>query len=183
MSKTVVLAFGRMNPVHIGHGKLVQHVLQLAKERKADPLIFLSHTEDKDTNPLTYEDKIKYAQQAFGKIIKKSDNKTIISILEELSKKYTNLIYVAGSDRIKDFINLITKYNGDLYHFNSIEFVSAGERSGFGIENVSASLQRMYVKNNDLKSFTEGTPSKINAQELFNNLRKKYEKYRRKNRN
>ena len=46
--------------------------------------------------------------------------------LEKLG--YTDIIYVAGSDRAGSFDNLLNKYNGADYNFNKIKVVNAGER-------------------------------------------------------
>ena len=46
--KTAVVTFGRMNPPTIGHQKLVDNVLRVAKQNSADPFVFLSHTQKKD---------------------------------------------------------------------------------------------------------------------------------------
>ncbi|MEL0101653.1 MAG: hypothetical protein VW862_08140, partial [Euryarchaeota archaeon] len=64
---TVVVSWGRMNPVTSGHEKLAQKVASVAKERGATPMIFLSHSSDPKKNPLSYDDKVKFAQAAFGK--------------------------------------------------------------------------------------------------------------------
>jgi purine-nucleoside phosphorylase len=47
-----VLAFGRMNPPTIGHGKLVDKVKEIAKEHNASHHVVLSHSQDKTKNPL-----------------------------------------------------------------------------------------------------------------------------------
>ena len=57
--KTMVFAFGRMNPPTIGHKKLVDKVLSVASNQKADHLIVLSKTQDKKTNPLDAQTKLK----------------------------------------------------------------------------------------------------------------------------
>ncbi len=51
--KTIVFAFGRMNPPTSGHGKLIQKVKQIAQRNRADHLIIASHSQDKNKNPLT----------------------------------------------------------------------------------------------------------------------------------
>ena len=86
---TAVISFGRMNPVTSGHERLVNKVLQVAAQSKGTPLIYLSHSEDARKNPLSYNDsKIKFAKQAFGKVIQKSKARTIIEVAKELSGKY-----------------------------------------------------------------------------------------------
>ena len=46
-----------------------------------------------------------------------------------------------GSDRVAEFDSLAQKYNGDLYDFEEIETVSAGQREDDeeGVEGMSAS--------------------------------------------
>ena len=73
LSKTAVMTWGRMNPVTIGHEKLISAVIKTAVQKKGIPLIYLSHSVDKKKNPLPYDQKILFAKAAFGpKIIVKS---------------------------------------------------------------------------------------------------------------
>lgn len=53
----LVVAFGRLNPPTLGHHKLVDTMASLAKGEKAR--LYLSHTQDKKKNPLSYEQKVK----------------------------------------------------------------------------------------------------------------------------
>ena len=97
--KTAVFAWGRMNPITVGHEKLVDKVLEIARMSKADPMVFLSHTQDPKKNPLSYDDKLRLAKTAFGGIIKSSASKTIIDLMKQLQGQYDNVILVAGQDR------------------------------------------------------------------------------------
>ena len=76
---TVVITFGRMNPITVGHEKLVQKVLSVAAKQKATPRVFLTHTQDKKKNPLQYNDKVKFAQKAFGPCCYKVSSKDYYS--------------------------------------------------------------------------------------------------------
>ena len=67
--KTAVLTFGRMNPPTIGHEVLAQKVIKTARQSSGTPLIFLSHSSDPKKNPLSYEEKVRLAQAAFGRNI------------------------------------------------------------------------------------------------------------------
>ena len=60
--KTTVMAFGRVSPMTLGHKKLFDKVKDLAKEHDADHKIILSHTQDAKKNPLSVEDKVKFAK-------------------------------------------------------------------------------------------------------------------------
>jgi len=174
-SKVAVVSFGRMNPITIGHEKLVNKVMQVASKEKGIPAIFLSHTYDPKRNPLSYQEKLRYAQRAFGNVVKKSKAKTIIQVAIELQSKFSNLILVAGSDRLKEFETLLNKYNGKDYTYDSIKVVSAGERDpdAEGVAGMSASKLRSLAVDNNLPEFKKGLPRKlrVSAEEIMNTIR------------
>lgn len=163
--KTAVIAWGRMNPITVGHEKLVNKVLELSRKSKADPMVFLSHTQDPKKNPLSYDDKLRLAKTAFGGIIKSSPSKTIIDIMKQLQDQYDNIILVAGQDRINEFQALLSKYNGKEYNFDSIQVVSAGERDpdADDVTGMSASKMRALALQGDQAAFTKGLPKKLQA--------------------
>jgi len=166
LSKTAVVSWGRMNPVTIGHEKLINAVIKKAVEKKGTPLIYLSHSEDKKKNPLPYDQKILFAKAAFGpKIIVKSTARTIIDVAKELSRKFDDLVLVVGSDRVKEFDTMLNKYNGKDYTFNSVEVVSAGDRDpdSDGVTGMSASKMRVAAEKGDLASFKKGLPRKLQS--------------------
>ena len=184
--KTAVVAFGRFNPPTVGHKKLVQLVATQAMKHNADPLIFLSHSCDKKKNPLPYDKKLNYCKEAFPEVnIVDSEAKTLVNVLEELNSDYTDVIYVCGSDRLQgDYSTdkVLLAYNnkpdksGKInYAYNSINFVSAGNRSEDSedtLETVSASKARELAKNNDFASFEAIVPFETQrAKELFNDVR------------
>jgi len=163
MSKTV-FAFGRMNPPTIGHEKLADKVYSEAKRRGAMPHIFLSHTQNAKKDPLPYNTKIDIAKKSFGKAVTKSSAKTIIQVMQELEKMgHTEVILVAGSDRVPEFKAFLAKYNGKDYNFDKIEVVSAGERDpdAEGVAGMSASKLRGIAKAGDYDTFKQGMPSKL----------------------
>lgn len=164
-----------MNPVTVGHEKLVAKVLSEAKKAKGDPMVFLSHTQDKKKNPLSYDEKIKFAQKAFGSVVVKTRAKTITDVMKTMDSKYDNVIMVVGSDRVEMFSKLLEMYNGKDYNFNSIKVISAGERDpdSDDVSGMSASKMRQSATENDLKKFKSGLPRKLqsSAQEVFNSVR------------
>jgi hypothetical protein len=171
-ASAVVLTFGRFNPPTSGHQKLVEAVKKIASSKNAKPLVYLSHSQDSKKNPLSYKDKTKYAREAFGDLIHVSKAKTIIEALKELDTTYKNVTVVVGSDRVNEFNTLLNKYNGKEYNFDSIVVESAGERDpdAEGVEGMSASKMRQAVKENDMKTFKSGLPSKLksSAKDIFN---------------
>lgn len=172
-----VVAFGRMNPPTSGHAALIDHVKAHAEANNADAHVFLSHTQDKKKNPLSYETKLGYAQKAFGDVVKKSEAKSPLEALKQLHGKYDHVTMVAGSDRVDEYKNLLNKYNGhpDHYKFKSIKVVSAGDRDpdAEGVLGMSASKMREHAKNNDHESFSSGLPDalKPHSHELMQHVR------------
>jgi nicotinic acid mononucleotide adenylyltransferase len=175
--KAIVFSFGRLNPITIGHEKLVNKIIYEAAKRKADAALYLSHLHDKNKNPLSYDQKIYYASKAFGKIVKKSPARTIIEVAKELNKKYNEIILVVGSDRAKEFELLLNKYNGKEYNFDNIEIISIEERNsnnGDSVSNMSASKLRNLAAQGNLEEFKKGLPKKLQslAKEIYDDIRK-----------
>jgi len=164
---TAVMAFGRMNPPTIGHAKLVDAI----KSQPGDPFIFLSQSQKPKTDPLAFEDKLRYAKFFFPNVtIGNPQVKTIIQALQKVeSLGYQQLIYVAGSDRVQAFEELLNKYNGKDFTFKSIKVISAGERDpdADGAEGMSASKMRQAAADNDIESFKQGVPEPKLADEMF----------------
>ena len=176
MDKTV-FTFGRLNPPTVGHEKLVDKVKQVAKRLNAEPHVFLSHSQNSKKDPLNYNQKFKYAKQAFGNLVTKSNARTVIQIMQELEKmNHKDVVMVVGSDRVQEFRALLNKYNGKDYNFNSIKVVSAGERDpdAEGVSGMSASKMRAAVSAGDQASFMQGVPSKLSRQSaarMYSDLR------------
>lgn len=176
-AKTVVFSFGRMNPITVGHEKLIDKIQSVAKSEGATPQVFLSHSQDKVKNPLSYDDKYKYARQAFGPIVQKSRSRIFFDVVKEIDKKFDNIIMVVGSDRVDDFEKLLDKYNGKEYNFDSIRVVSAGERDpdADDVKGMSASKMRALAAEGNLVEFTKGLPRKLKSgktpKEIFDKIR------------
>lgn len=177
--KKVVFSFGRMNPPTIGHEKVVNVIKKEAKERGADARLYLSHSNDKEKNPLTYNEKAKYASKAFG-IFKKSKARTIIEVGKELEAEgYTDIVLVFGEDRDATFFNLLNKYNGKDFNFNSIQRVSAGKRdpNAKGVEGISGTKLRELAKTGQVDEFKKALASKLSDREktaIYTQIRKVY---------
>ena len=174
--KKIVFTFGRMNPPTVGHQKLVDKVKSVAKAQKADARVYLSHSQNNKKDPLDYDTKINLAKKAFGSTVTKSRARTIIDVMKELTaQKYTDVVLVVGSDRIKEFKTLLDKYNGKDYNFDSIKYQSAGQRDpdAEGVSGMSASKMRAAAKEGDLKAFKSGLPKPLqsSAQKIYDMLR------------
>ena len=171
-NNTAVLAFGRMNPITIGHNKLAETI----KSIPGDGYIFLSHKQNSKTDPLNFETKLKFAKECFpGITVGDSSVRTIIEAIKKVnSLGYTELVYVAGADRVDEFTKLLNAYNNKEYFFESITVVNAGQRDpdADGVEGISASKLREAAINNDVDTFLAGVSSKKISLEMFNAVRK-----------
>ncbi len=171
-SKTAVFAFGRMNPPTAGHKKIGEVV----KAQPGDPFIFITHTQNAKTDPLSFSQKLTFAQKIFP-MIKVGDKavRTWVQAMQKLEQMgYTDIIYVAGSDRVNEFNELLNKYNGKDYNFNSIKVVSAGERDpdAQGLEGMSASKMRDLAARGDKRTFVNAVPiDPKTAEEMYNQVR------------
>ena len=173
---TVVIGYGRMNPITVGHEKLVKKVTSVASSKGATPQVYLTRSQDPKKNPLDYNDKIAYAKKAFGnKIVAKSTARTIIEVMKELQGNYGKVVLVVGSDRVNEFNTLLNKYNGKDYTFDSIEIVSAGDRDpdANDVSGMSASKMRMLAAAGKPDEFKKGLPRKLqrDADKIYNAVR------------
>jgi len=178
---TLTIAFGRFNPPTIGHQQLMDVAAQSAAADKGDYLIYPSRSQDKKKNPLDPDTKVSYMRRMFPahseRIVNDANTKTIFDVLKKAHNDgYTNVRIVGGSDRVKEFEKLSGNYNGQLYQFDNIEVVSAGERDpdAKGVEGMSASRMRLAAAEGDFRKFREGLPPEMKrkeAMELYDNLR------------
>ena len=79
--KTAVVAWGRMNPPTIGHQKVIDVVNQHAQKFMGDPILFLTKTQKPKTDPLSFAEKLHFAQEMFNVPVDKNTSvKTIIQM-------------------------------------------------------------------------------------------------------
>lgn len=169
-SKSAAFCFGRYNPPTYGHLQLWKTVNGADAD---DKFIYASHSQDKKKNPLSYPTKaalIKYIIKSQGLDIEfiNSEARMILDVAVDLYREgFTDIKVVAGSDRLDDLKALLQKYNnvplnpkGDIYNFNSIDGISAGERDpdSDGVEGMSATKVRQFVIDGDFDNFFKSVP-------------------------
>ena len=162
---TAVFAFGRFNPPTIGHQKLLDKVISMTKQVNGKGYIFLSQKQNNKTDPLTFKEKQDYIKMFYPNLeIGDAGVKTIIQALQKIQAEgRTRIVMIAGSDRVMEFQKLLNQYNGkpdkqgnDLYKFDSIDVVSAGERDPDqeGAAGASASKARELANKGQEQEFT-----------------------------
>ena len=172
---SISITFGRFNPPTVGHEALIKKVSSSSKG--GDYRIYPSRSEDPKKNPLDVGTKIKFMKQAYpdhaNAIQNSEDMRTIFDVLGALDGEgYSEVNIVVGGDRVSEFTSLSSKYNGDLYNFEKINVVSAGDRDpdADGVEGMSASKLRKAAADDDYDTFVKGCPKglgKKGCEELF----------------
>ena len=184
--KHAVMAFGRMNPITVGHEKLVNKVKDIADKVGGSAHIVVSHSQDSKKNPLTSSQKVKHAKRAFPGVNVSASSPDAPNFLAQAAKLHkqgvTHLHMVGGQDRVGEFHKLLHKYNGvkgphGSFNFKKIEVHSAGDRDpdAEGVEGMSASKMREHASKGNFKKFRSGVPSSMSdqhAKEMYDHVRK-----------
>jgi len=153
---TAAFVFGRFNPPTIGHKKLFDKLKTVSDVY----FVFVSPTQDPKKNPLNRDQKIALIDRQFPEagdhIINDPSIRTIIDVMKFLETAgHKRVAMVVGSDRTKQFNDLLAKYNGKEYSFDSIDVISAGDRDpdSEGVAGVSASKAREAAQAGDYETF------------------------------
>ena len=180
--ETITVGFGRFNPPTVGHEKLLNTISQTAG-KGGQYRIYPSRSEDPKKNPLPAGEKVQYMRKAFPQhanaIVDDEKTRNIFDVLKAADAKgYSSVNIVVGSDRVKEFENLANKYNGQLYNFDKINIVSAGERNADaeGVEGMSASKLRKAAIDGDFAAFRSGVSKNLDdktTRQLFDTIRKR----------
>ena len=166
--KHVAFTFGRFNPPHAGHGKLLDATRKHGGD-SGNYRIYPSRSQDPKKNPLDAHTKVDHMRHLFPdhheKIQNNPQHKNVFDIMKDLHDEgHEHVTMVVGDDRVKEFESLLNKYNGKHYNFKSINIQSAGARkddSDDPIENLSASKMRKHAQGNDHDSFHAGMPKHV----------------------
>lgn len=172
--RKVVFTFGRFTPPTIGHAKLINKVVDVAKQLGAENRIYTSKSFDHAKNPIPYKDKVSFLKQLFPQANIEDDPNahTAFHVAKILSDEgYRDVTMVVGSDRVEEFRTSIGKYIKDRndpkfdpkkhYSFDKFNVVSAGERDpdAAGVEGMSGTKMREAAIKGDLKAFASGIPT------------------------
>lgn len=177
-----VLSWGRFNPPTVGHEKMLKMGGDVARRIGAKHVTIASRTQGGEKDPLSPQEKMKWMKAMFpGKDISIAgeNDHTLIAQLQHLHNSgVKDLTIVAGADRVKNYTDILAKYNGHgkLFHFKRARIVSSGERNpeSEGTDGVSASKLRAAAKSGDYDTFKKGIPKHIKdnkAAEMFDTLR------------
>lgn len=180
--KGVVYTFGRFNPPHMGHEKVVDRVVELANMHGYEHRVYSSTSQDKSRNPLAYSKKISILKDSFknANIVEDPEIKNAYSAARRLSAEgVKHVIFVSGSDRIDEYNRGMQKYvdhpdKAKSWGFRSFRIVGVGDRSpdSSGVDGISSSKMREYASQGDIDRFKASLPknTKDRASEIMNDV-------------
>jgi hypothetical protein len=168
--RKIVFAFGRFQPPTVGHELLITAVKQMAERNNCSYVIYVSRTQDHKANPLDIGTKMHYLKMMFpGTNFAAADDqvRTPVEAARHLNQSATELIMVAGSDRVPGFQQLLDQYNGKEYNYSTIQVVSAGSRDPDAdtIEVMSGTKMRQAAVANNFETFQQGLPDTFSTED------------------
>ena len=168
--------FGRANPLTKGHNRLVNNLKQKALVYGCEARIYLSHLEQVPKNPLSYKDRLRYAREAFGDIVVKSDISGLFPLLKSFEQEgIKEVFWFTGSDRALSY-ERITQYNGQEFNFKTIKIISLRRTA----KHISSTKMRSYALDGNKDLFLKGLPSKLShktQEEIYKKVKKKLAEY------
>jgi RimK family alpha-L-glutamate ligase len=180
--KGVVYTFGRFNPPHVGHEKVIDRVVELANRHGYDHRVYSSTSHDKSKNPLAYEKKMSILKDSFknANIVEDPDINNAYSAARSLSDEgVKHVIFVSGSDRIDEYNRGMQKYvdhpdRSKSWGFRSFRIVGVGDRheDSSGVDGASSTKMRQYAADGDIDQFKANMPKSIKdrASEIMNDV-------------
>lgn len=168
--KELIVTFAQFQPPSLGHSKLLDTVVELAKGGKTYR-IYTSQDVDTENNPLNYDEKIKFMRKMFPSYGRNILHDTNIEDIHDIVTKAYNdnsfskltLVVASGFKDVVDKIKSDFKEKfKDGIHIKIVGNVKSDE-----------SKMKKLATDNDLISFVKNLPSEFTeGTELFNAVRK-----------
>jgi len=172
--KKLVFTFSRMNPVTVDHETMVNRVISTARTMDAEPRVYVAHTQNEETDLLSYVEKFPFIAESFGTIVKQSTLATIVELMQTFeSEGFNEVVMVAGNDKVDQIQSLLESNNNKFYTFESIKVIPAG------IDDPDETTSQQMLEKlleNDRNGFMQLAPSRMentSINEMFVNLQNK----------
>lgn len=177
-SSSLTIVFGKFNPPSKAHQKFLNFARTVSSN--TDLKIYPSRSQDPKMNPLDPDTKIKYMKKMFPdyseNIVNDENAVSIFDVLVGAEKDgYTDIQIVVSPDRVAEFRSLSTKHNGDLYNFNDITVIPAGDKEMDTDSDTETAKLRKAAMDDNFDSFKTKIPKTLglkDTQRLFNLVKK-----------
>ena len=174
-AKRIFITYGRFQPVTWGHENSFNAIAKAAGDKPYR--IFISHTNDKNENPLKQGDKLKWMKLLLPDhasnivAINPSDPQTCVRYCMTQSKDIpydsNECVYMVGYDRVNS-MQYLHNYNGCNPNHKSVDFSmkhfeirSTGSRDADGKTfAISGTKMRNWARDGDTDEFKRGLPKK-----------------------
>lgn len=160
--KTGIITYGRFQPPHKGHEMMLNKMLELEESIEgSSSFVFTSNTHSPE-NPIEPYVKRKLLQ-AIHPMVNRAYS--LFDTLDFLAVNYfTDVIFVAGGDRIEHYTNILNRYNGgERYNFKSIEVINVGERTD---DRWSGTYMRELARQGLIAEFMSLCPDAFTGEEM-----------------
>ena len=153
--KKIVFAIGRFFPPTIGHMRLAEKIREVADEKEADTMVFLTSWKKavKGKKVVEYSPSPSDLQKAFGGLAKVCPYtpKDFFEVCQRVyDQGYRDVTVVCGTDRAKKFSHVFRDYFKDV----KAEIVEVPRTD----EDISSTKMRQFVVEGDKKSFRKNLP-------------------------
>jgi len=157
------MTFGRFNPPTVAHEKIFEYVSNYDSEY--DKFVILSSSQNTSTNPISIELRYDIIRSKFPNLYDVGVAKDLFTCMRMLNIDYSHIVFVVGSDRVKEYKNKLNMYNGKEYNFDKIEVIQfGGDRNQ---NDISSTLARKYAKDGDFNSFCNISMNCMNIGEKY----------------
>ena len=159
--KSIVVTFGRMNPPHAGHKKLIDEGRQRARERGADFMAVVTRSYTKGTNPLPPNLKVQLIKEFYKK---NAPNLNVRHI-----QTYGELLGALRANGYNDIMLVVVTNRGSSFGANARNTIARNN------SNISATKVRAQARGaGNFKNFARLYPPNFNPQLLrlaYNTIR------------
>ena len=177
---TAYFTYGRFQPPHKGHAKILNALKEQANRDGVDHYVFCSHSYN-DTNPILPEQKINFMQRLFpDNNIVEADIHVInpYHAMRVLDENYDHVKFFVGGDRVEQYQSMHEYMDHPTkgYTFETFEIVNAGDRvdESDDIAMMSGTRARVLASEGKYEEFASMIPTKDTSlvEELYFAIRK-----------
>ncbi len=157
--KTAIFTVGRMNPPTRGHKKVIDTIIDLCRMNKGNGFVFLTKSFDKKRNPLSIDQKLKYAKSLFP-MVEILPCTTVFDACKMLSGfGYSSGVIVLGEDRGNSIFNNLIQY---IDHPDLDKNIGLKKLDLYQLprtdEDYSATRSREYAMDGNFEQFKNNSP-------------------------
>jgi FAD synthase len=158
----IVYTFGKFSILHKGHLKLINTVIDAARELSYDYKIVVSQSSH-DTFRWNFKKDVIKSSIPEIKLCNDDSVTCPFSALEKYAELgYKNIVLVVGEDRVEEFTRKLSFY-AKKWGIDNFTVISAGDRNleSTDVDGLSSSKMRQYAISGNVEEFYNGLPDTL----------------------